>query len=415
MKWAFLLGSPDISGGSYVIFEHAIRATKKGVLVTIITEEKINMERLHWHPEARSLIWKTYKEVENDKFDVCIATWWRTVYELYRVTAETYAYFVQSIESRFYDENERSLRHLVDSTYQLPLHIITEAKWIQKHLNEHFNKDAKLVPNGIRKDIYSIEGVRHQAREEGKLRVLVEGPIDVPFKNVPKTIEICKQSDADEVWLLTSSPISSYPGVDKVFSQVPIFETAQIYRSCDVIIKLSYVEGMFGPPLEMFHCGGTSITYNVTGHDEYIVSDQNALVAAKDDDKAVLNFINSLKHSPTLLRDLKDKAIDTANNWPAWDESSEQFYKAVKSICEDNSLFVHNSKDIIEKKSKFYFQWYVIAEESKSGNSGKPNISDLQFFKSFVRRKFPVLFRLLRNIKYKMKVRAINKDNYTDK
>ena len=55
-----------------------------------------------------------------------------------------------------------------------------------------------------------------------------------------------------------------------------------IYRSCDVIVKLSYVEGMFGPPLEMFHCGGTSIVYDVTGHDEYIVHGKNGLVAKKN-------------------------------------------------------------------------------------------------------------------------------------
>jgi hypothetical protein len=54
---------------------------------------------------------------------------------------------------------------------------------------------------------------------------------------------------------------------------------ASVYRSCDDILKLSLVESMFGPPLEMFHCGGTAIVYNVTGHDEYIVHGRNALVA----------------------------------------------------------------------------------------------------------------------------------------
>jgi len=90
------------------------------------------------------------------------------------------------------------------------------------------------------------------------------------FKNVEKTIELCLQSDADEIWLLTSTEISEYPGVDKCFSRVAIEKTPEIYRSCDVLVKLSYVEGMFGPPLEMFHCGGTAIVYDVTGHDEYI-------------------------------------------------------------------------------------------------------------------------------------------------
>ena len=39
MKIAFLLGSPDISGESYVIFEHAKRINRPGHLVSIITED----------------------------------------------------------------------------------------------------------------------------------------------------------------------------------------------------------------------------------------------------------------------------------------------------------------------------------------------------------------------------------------
>lgn len=69
----------------------------------------------------------------------------------------------------------------------------------------------------------------------------------------------------------------------------------EIYRSCDVIVKLSYIEGMFGPPLEMFHCGGTAIVYDVTGHDEYIVHEKNALVVKTDDDKQVINYIKWIK------------------------------------------------------------------------------------------------------------------------
>lgn len=402
MKWAFLLGSPDISGGSYVIFEHAIRATKLGAEVTIITEEHVNMDRLHWHPEARKLIWKTFREIDDIYFDVCIATWWRTVYELYRVRAGKYAYFVQSIESRFYEESERPLRKLVDSTYLLPLHIITEAKWIKEYLKYNFNQDAVLVPNGIRKDIYFEHGELIKNRENGRLRVLVEGPIDVPFKNVPKTIEICKKSNADEIWLLTSSPITSYPGVDKVFSQVPIFETPKIYRSCDVIIKLSYVEGMFGPPLEMFHCGGTSITYDVTGHDEYIVSGENGLVAPRDHDNKVLEYLNLLKESPEELERLKSEAIKTADAWPSWDEASKKFFDAVFDICNGAKI---NNGEIIEVQSKFYFDWYVIAEQAKSDSIIKENIYSI--LKSVVRNRLPKVFNILRKVKYKLKVNRL--------
>ncbi|NIK78355.1 glycosyltransferase involved in cell wall biosynthesis [Paenibacillus castaneae] len=399
MKWAILLGSPDISGGSYVIFEHAIRAKKNGEEVTIITEEKVNMERLHWHPEARILNWRTYDEAMTDNYDICIATWWRTVYEITRITASTYAYFVQSIESRFYDLHEKPLRQLVESTYHLPLHIITEATWIQMYLKTECNKSAYLVKNGIRKDIYSTEGERYAERKQGKLRILVEGPIDVGFKNVPKTIELCRNSKADEIWLLTSSPVDTYPGVDRVFSRVPIFETANIYRSCDVIIKLSYVEGMFGPPLEMFHCGGTSITYNVTGHDEYIVSDYNGLVAQKDDDKRIIEYINMLKEDSTKLNELKVNALKTAGDWHNWDEAAEQFVDAVHDIFNNKP---HIEKEELKKNHQFFFEWYVIAEDYKNVKLSASRSIMFEKLKKHIRVRYPKFHQKLRKIKFSL-------------
>ena len=92
-----------------------------------------------------------------------------------------------------------------------------------------------------------------------------------------------------------------FPGVNKCFSRIPIHKTAEIYRSCDVLVKLSYVEGMFGPPLEMFHCGGTAIVYDVTGHEEYIEDGKNAIVVKKDNEEEVVSWLKKLKCDPVFL------------------------------------------------------------------------------------------------------------------
>ena len=69
---------------------------------------------------------------------------------------------------------------------------------------------------------------------------------------------------------------------DRVFERVAVESTPVIYRSCDVLVKLSQVEGMYGPPLEMFHCGGTVVTYDVTGHEEYVEHGVNGLVVTDE-------------------------------------------------------------------------------------------------------------------------------------
>jgi hypothetical protein len=156
--------------------------------------------------------------------------------------------------------------------------------------------------------------------------------LDVAFKNVPASIRLARASGAHEVWLLTSSVVESVAGVDRVFSRIPQAETAAVYRSCDVCLKLSLVEGMFGPPLEQFHCGGTAIVYDVTGHAEYIEHGRNALVARMGDEDEVLRHLRRLREVPDFLDGLKAGAARTAAAWPDWAASGRQFETAVDSL-----------------------------------------------------------------------------------
>lgn len=334
-KIAFLLGVPEINGGTYVVFEHAVRLKRKGNRVFIVTHEPIAPERYAWHPDAQKLEWVTFAGVAGDRFDFAVATWWQSALHLGLIRADTYLYFVQSIETRFFPPDDRIAfeaafnKHLAESTYRLPLPVITEARWIRRYLQERYGHDAQLVRNGIRKEIYTGKGFCHAPRQHGRLRVLVEGPIGVAYKNVTLAVSLSRRSEADEVWLLTSSAVDALEGVDRVFSQVPIGETPPIYRSCDVLVKLSTVEGMFGPPLEMFHCGGTAVVFAVTGHDEYIRHDVNSLVVPAGDGDGVVDGLNRLKRQPDLLERLKQGARETAQKWPDWETASAAFENAL--------------------------------------------------------------------------------------
>lgn len=353
-KIAVLVGSADISGGTYVIFQHASYLQESGMDVTILTEEKVEPHIPLWHDKGGTFKYLTIDEASDLSFDIAMATWWVTVYKLHRVNAKVYSFFNQSVESRFYLENDYATRKWADGVYTFNLPIITEASWIQKYLKENFNRDSQLVLNGIRKDIYKEEGEAFAPREEGKLRILVEGPLGVFFKNTEKAIELARKSNADEIWLLTSSKdVKEIDGVDRIFSSVKNTETPKIYRSCDVLVKLSYVEGMFGPPLEIFHCGGTSIIYNVTGHEEYMKHDINSIILDVDDEEGVVREINRLKEEPAYLNRLKAGALDEASKWPDWNQSSASFLEATKELLNKKS----DSRRDIEVKSNFLTDW----------------------------------------------------------
>ncbi len=343
MRIGILLGSAGISGGTYVIYEHASRLKARGHQVTMITRDPVAPDVYTWHPAASSLRWQSVAEAKKPRFDVIVATWWQSVFLLHEFNAARAVYFVQSIESRFFapenpadhDTRDNSVwMQLCESTYSYNIPMLTEARWIRKYLYENFNRQAWLVPNGIRKDIYRPDGGSEAPRKKNRLRVLIEGPVNVFYKNVPKSVELCRKAGVGEVWLMTSSPVSDYPGVDRVFSQVPVERTAAIYRSCDLLLKLSYVEGMFGPPLEMFHCGGTAVVYDVTGHDEYIRHGENAYVVRRDDDRRVIEMLQRLLNDAEELERLKGGALETAAAWPDWETASAQFEAALQEICE---------------------------------------------------------------------------------
>lgn len=400
MNICFLLWSPDISGGTNVIFEHAVRLNKEHNVI-IVTHDEVCMSRLKWFPGAEQLSWETFGSITGKKYDIAIATWWRTVYSLKDVQAERYAYFVQSIESKFYSEEDIILRNLVELTYSLDLEFITEATWIKEYLEENYGKSAHLVRNGIRKEYFNNDLTPIQPREEERLRIIVEGPLGISFKNTELAVQLARASIADEVWLLTSTEIAAYPGVDKLFSRVPISEVGRIYSSCDVLLKLSTVEGMFGPPLECFHCGGTSISYDVTGYDEYIVDGENALVSFSRENNDVIEKINSLVLDRGKLNELKRNAVDTASRWPDWDQSAAEFSETLSRIEKSEKKEKISVTGRIADLAWGMYEKSLSIPHSSSADYHRENSLTYKLAE-YIHIRYPRLFSILRKIKWSL-------------
>lgn len=394
MRICLLVGSADISGGTFVLFQHALHLQEAGHDVVVGVMFPLEDVAPDWHPALSRLTFCRVDELSG-RFDLALASWWKSVYELPKVDSGQYGYFVQSIESRFYPENQGPLRRLVDATYDLPLHVITEATWIRDRLQEHTGREVQLVRNGVLKDVYRPDGPADVPRTPGTIRVLVEGPLGVPFKNVPRTIRLCERAGVGPVWLLTITDIESYPGVEHVVSRVPVARTAEVYRSCDVLVKLSLVEGMFGPPLEMFHCGGTAITYEVSGHDEYLVDGVNGLVVPTGDESAVVDALRRLRDEPGLLEALKAGARDTAASWPSWEQSSQEFVAAVDRVCGLPPV----DRDALRRSAARDWDRYVAEEGRRLRRMPTTRLQNA--VKPWLRDNYPALFRAFANTYYR--------------
>src|SRR5262249_22630882 len=157
-----------------------------------------------------------------------------------------YVYFVQSLEDRFYrpEEPERVAAAL---THDLPVAFVTEARWIAETI-EAIRPGTRVhyERNGIAKDVFAGPA-EPQPSLGGPLRVLVEGSPRVPCKGVDEALRsVAAMHEPHVVTLVSPDGASPGPGVraDRVVGPVSFAEMAALYRSSDVVLKLSRVEGM---------------------------------------------------------------------------------------------------------------------------------------------------------------------------
>ncbi len=271
-----------------------------------------------------------------EHYDVAIATWWETTFTLFEISAERHAYFIQSLEDRFYlhDEAERLGAGL---TLDLPVSFITEAGWIRETLSL-LRPDASchLVRNGIEKDVFApLEHAPVNAH--GPLRVLVEGSPHSWFKHVREAIHAAAaMREPHHVTVVcTDREALGEVVADEVVGPISHREMADLYGRTDVVLKLSSVEGMFGPPLEGFHRGATCVVTPVTGHEEYIEHGWNGLITDWDDLRGTARQLDLLARDRGLLQFLRTNALETARAWPSWDQSSQFMAAALKAILRE--------------------------------------------------------------------------------
>jgi glycosyltransferase involved in cell wall biosynthesis len=333
VKVAFLVNDLQLSGGVSVIVAHASRLTTQHEMDVslVVTRESA---RPHWqHAALSGLAVAPLAEARKTHHDVAVSTWWQTAYSLFDLPADRHAAFVQSLEDRFYRPGSREqieARLALD----LPVSIITEARWIADTFAD-VRPDAPchLVPNGIDKSVFHSPAAI-EPRREGPLRVLVEGYPHVWFKGVNEAIDaVGRMREPHHLTVVAPRRDGLDPGdADRVVGPVSQRELAALYAESEVLVKLSRVEGMYGPPLEAFHMGATCVTTPVTGHEEYIEHGVNALVCDWDDPDGTARLLDLLAHDRDLLDRLRWNALATAAQWPDWDDASARMASALRAI-----------------------------------------------------------------------------------
>jgi glycosyltransferase involved in cell wall biosynthesis len=338
VRVAFLVPALDLHGGVGVVVGHARRLRERhGIDAQLVLARGDRASGDHAHEGLADVPVLPLEHARHERFTVAVATWWETTLALHDIPADRYAYFVQSMEDRFYGA-ETAERAAAAMTHDLPLAMITEARWIARELEELRGGPQRLrvhyVRNGIDKSIFSIP--RHVAPSvDGPLRILVEGSPKVPFKGVGEALAATAAMREPRHVTLVCGDRGAAAGApaDAVLGPLSAREMAEVYARTDVVLKLSRVEGMAAPPLEGFHCGATCVTTPVTGHEEYIADGRNALLTSWDDERGTARLLDLLGRDRRLLHELRTSAVRTARSWPSVGQSTAMLALALHRIA----------------------------------------------------------------------------------
>jgi len=308
----FAVPSIQISGGIYVVLEHASFLQDSGWDVDLlIPQTNLNFVEFKGH-KFNSI--SLDKAIIMAQYDVLVATLYSTVYMVLNYPkAKRKLYLVQGYETDFFTYGNKN-RGEAEKTYSIPfgLEYITISKWCESWLRKKYGQKPKFAPNGI--DLNSFMEHKRELNKT-KIRIIIEGDNLSPIKNVDESFRIVEKLDKNryEIWYMSyNGKPKKWYRVDKFLNKIPYHNVKNVYGQCDILIKSSYLESFSYPPLEMMATGGFCIVVPNNGNIEYLKNEENCLFYKLGDIDSAIQHIERLISDEQLQLHLYENGLITA-------------------------------------------------------------------------------------------------------
>lgn len=379
LRIGVMLPSLDPSGGVTIALKHCSTLAKISELYVILSPNRINDVKPETLSSLNTMgISVTTVDKVDIAFDLVFFTFWTTVLEAmhWPIRSKNWIHFCQSLEDRFLADPENIDLHnlyLAQYVYSLPLDVVTEASWIADALKGRIGRPINIwkLTNPLIIE-YKDDCIDLQDRINKNLIAVIEGE-STWLKGVDLALTVAEniQDSRIEFNLLTGTNKSSSHHVQQSKSKIARWgrvgrpEFQRILSESDVLIKMSFVEGMYGPPLEGFRFKTTTITSDVTGSEEYIKHMENAIVVGLGDTSGLSFWLKQLAIDHSLLDELKNGAFETSLHWPTdvfietellkiisgmnFHQSSSQL---LSEYLTDKELFFKNPSDFLKIRRK---------------------------------------------------------------
>ena len=303
MKLTFVLpGSSRIPMGGYkVAFEYANCLAERGHSVTVVHPAHLDetarwSEKLYhyaryllwgatgrfgpekWfklHPEVKTLWVHSLREKNIPQADAIVATGWPTAEYVaaYPPDKGRKFYLIQHYET-WWGTAER-----VRATWQLPLHKIVIAHWLEDIATD-LGQTSTYIPNGLD---FRAFGCDVPVSQRLRPHVLMLSHT-MEWKGTAdglKALEIARQAVPGMAATLfgVAPPPAELPSWMRYERNPAQSSLRQLYNEATVFLTPSWAEGWPLPPAEAMMCGAALVCTDIGGHREYAEHERNALMA----------------------------------------------------------------------------------------------------------------------------------------
>jgi glycosyltransferase involved in cell wall biosynthesis len=352
MKITFVSPQINLSGGSRVISIYAQllqdsghevtviaagktkKSIKRRIIDTIKRVETKKADDTHFRNAGYRLIIVRNKDSVPEKYvpdaDVIIATWWETAYWVaeYGENKGKKFYFVQHDETH----NKSLPQEKVESSYRLPLQIITIANWLQQLMAEKYGAaDVSMVSNSVDSEFFSVP-----EREKNKIPTLGFLFSTTASKGVSTAIKVVARLKAayPELRIVSfgTSPPKLYPLPEYVELHIrPRQEKIrEIYGMCDLWLCCSRLEGFGLPILEAMSCRTPVVSTRSGGPEDIVSHGVNGYLCDVDDVECLTNrSMEILNMSQAQWKSMSDSARHHATRY-TWPDAAGHFERILK-------------------------------------------------------------------------------------
>jgi glycosyltransferase involved in cell wall biosynthesis len=320
MRITYVTASTELWGGIAVVFQHLELLSEAGHDAFLTTPAA----KPDWyHLKAPIYPIQNLDPAHIPHADIIVATSWTTIKPVVESKKGIPVHLCQGLEGDY--KEWHSQKAVIDEVYSYKIPKLTVSPHLDEFLIERFDAKTYYIGQMVNRDIFYPSQGRHTEKRNSPFRILVVGPFEADFKNIPvalRGVVLAGKRLGVPLKLIRASqfPLSDEEQTiikpDAYHFHVPYHEMGEIYRSADLFISMSKEAEGFGlPALEAMSCGVPTILSSISSYTSFDETRNYSLFVKHSDPESLADAIVEIFNNRTLREKLVHQGLIVAGKF----------------------------------------------------------------------------------------------------